>query len=125
MIESQSKRRERPLSKVTSTITSISQSVDPTQTMEVDSTEDSESLLPKSLTSSDLLPSETEFNEYGKSGFTLKSSRRLAMSSRALKRNFQKPVSAFNIYDPIELTCEDFQRNYHTSGESSKLFVSL
>ncbi|MBW0476306.1 hypothetical protein O181_016021 [Austropuccinia psidii MF-1] len=64
--ESQSKRRGRPPSKVTSTTTSRSQSIVPSQIMEVDSSEDSEDSLSKSISSSDSLPSATELNEHGK-----------------------------------------------------------
>ncbi|MBW0468962.1 hypothetical protein O181_008677 [Austropuccinia psidii MF-1] len=69
IIESQSKRRGRPPSNVTSTTTSRSQSNFPSPIMEVDSyenSEDSEASLSKSTSSSDSLPSETELNEYGK-----------------------------------------------------------
>ncbi|MBW0592322.1 hypothetical protein O181_132037 [Austropuccinia psidii MF-1] len=62
IIESQSKRRGRPPSKVTSTTTSRSQSNVPSPIMEVDSYEDSEyseESLSKSISSSDSLPSET------------------------------------------------------------------
>ncbi|MBW0552689.1 hypothetical protein O181_092404 [Austropuccinia psidii MF-1] len=65
IIESQSKRRERPPSKVNSTTKSRSQSFAPSPIMEVDSSEDSgdsEASLSKSISSSDSLPSETESN---------------------------------------------------------------
>ncbi|MBW0481508.1 hypothetical protein O181_021223 [Austropuccinia psidii MF-1] len=47
IIESQSKRRGRPPSKVTSTTTSRSQSCSPSTIMEVDTSEDSEASLSK------------------------------------------------------------------------------
>ncbi|MBW0550121.1 hypothetical protein O181_089836 [Austropuccinia psidii MF-1] len=59
IIESQSKRRGRLPSKVTSTTTSISQSNVPSPIIEVDSSEDSED----SEDSSDSLPSETELKK--------------------------------------------------------------
>ncbi|MBW0540437.1 hypothetical protein O181_080152 [Austropuccinia psidii MF-1] len=61
-IESQSKRRGRPPSKVTSTTTSRSKSNVPSPIMEVDSSEYYEASLSKSIRSSDSLPSETELN---------------------------------------------------------------
>ncbi|MBW0483093.1 hypothetical protein O181_022808 [Austropuccinia psidii MF-1] len=82
IIESQSKRRGRPPSKVTSTTTLRSQSIEPSEIMEVDSSKDSEASLSKSITSSYSLTSETELNEYGKSGVTLRRSRRLAIGRR-------------------------------------------
>ncbi|MBW0497516.1 hypothetical protein O181_037231 [Austropuccinia psidii MF-1] len=66
IIESQSKRRGRPPSKVTSTTTSRSQSNIPSPIMEVDSSENSEyseASLSKSISSSDSLHSETELNK--------------------------------------------------------------
>ncbi|MBW0592096.1 hypothetical protein O181_131811 [Austropuccinia psidii MF-1] len=51
IIESQSKTRGRPPSKVTSTTTSRSQSIESSQIMEVDSSEDSEASLSKSIIS--------------------------------------------------------------------------
>ncbi|MBW0502537.1 hypothetical protein O181_042252 [Austropuccinia psidii MF-1] len=62
IIESQSKRRGRPPSKVTRTTKSRSQSNFPSPIMEVDSSEDSEDSedsLSKSISSSDSLPSAT------------------------------------------------------------------
>ncbi|MBW0487538.1 hypothetical protein O181_027253 [Austropuccinia psidii MF-1] len=68
IIESQYKGRGRTPSKVTSTKTSISQSIAPSQFMEVALSEDSEGSLFKSITSSDSLYSATELNGYEKSG---------------------------------------------------------
>ncbi|MBW0525042.1 hypothetical protein O181_064757 [Austropuccinia psidii MF-1] len=125
IIEIQSKRRGRPPSKVTSTTTSRSQSIAPSSIMEVNSSEDSEASLSKLIISSDSIPSETELNEYGKSGVTLRRSRRLAMNSKTSQRNSHKPSTSLKIYDAIDLTCEHCQSNYHTSDECSKLFVSF
>ncbi|MBW0588158.1 hypothetical protein O181_127873 [Austropuccinia psidii MF-1] len=116
-IESQSKRRGRAPSKVTSTKTSRSQSNVPSLIMEVDSSEDSEDSLSKSISSSDSLPSETEFN---KSKVTLRRSRRLAIGSKTS----QNPATSLKIYHAIDLTCEHVQSNYHTSDECSKLFIT-
>ncbi|MBW0491704.1 hypothetical protein O181_031419 [Austropuccinia psidii MF-1] len=83
IIESQSKRRGRPPSKVTSTTTSRSQSNVPSPIMEVDSSEDSEDSedsLSKSISSSDSLPSATELN---KSEVTLRRSRRLEIGIKS------------------------------------------
>ncbi|MBW0529462.1 hypothetical protein O181_069177 [Austropuccinia psidii MF-1] len=93
--------------------------------MEVYSSEDSEALLSKSIISSDSLTSETELNEYGKSGVMLKSSGRLAISRRTSQRKSHKPLTSLKIYDAIELICENCQSNYHTSDECSKLFVPV
>ncbi|MBW0510984.1 hypothetical protein O181_050699 [Austropuccinia psidii MF-1] len=126
IIESQSKRREIPPPKVTSTKTSRSQSNVPYPTMEVDSSEnseDSKGSLSKSISSSDSLPSEAELNEYGKSEVTLRSSRRLAIGSKTSQRKSHKPSTCLKIYDAIDLTCEHFQSNHHTSDICSKLFV--
>ncbi|MBW0518701.1 hypothetical protein O181_058416 [Austropuccinia psidii MF-1] len=63
--------------------------------MEVDSfedSEDSEASLSKSYSSSDSLPSDTDLNEYGKSGVTLRMSRRLEMGSKASQRNSNTPL---------------------------------
>ncbi|MBW0504396.1 hypothetical protein O181_044111 [Austropuccinia psidii MF-1] len=124
IIESQSKRRGRPPSKVTSTKTSRSKSCAPSPIMEVDSSKDSEASLSKSISSSDSLPPETELNEYRKSGVTLKSSRILAMGSKTSQRKSHKPETSLKIYDAIDLTCEHCQRNYHTNDECSKIFVA-
>ncbi|MBW0581954.1 hypothetical protein O181_121669 [Austropuccinia psidii MF-1] len=89
IIESQSKRRERPPSKMTSTITSRSQSNVPSPMMEVDSSEnseDSEDSLSKSISSSDSLPTETELN---KSEVALRRSRRLAIGRKTSQKNTQ------------------------------------
>ncbi|MBW0525299.1 hypothetical protein O181_065014 [Austropuccinia psidii MF-1] len=125
IIKSQSKRRGRPPSKVTSTTTSRSQSFAPSPIMEADSSEDSEASLSKSISSSDSLPSATELKEYGKSEVTLRKSRRLAMGSKTSQRNSHKPATSLKIYYAINLTCEHCQSNYHTSDECSKLFVSF
>ncbi|MBW0570957.1 hypothetical protein O181_110672 [Austropuccinia psidii MF-1] len=85
--------------------------------------EDSEASLLKSISSSDSLNSETELNEYGKSEVTLRRSRRLSIGRKASQRKSHKPATSLKIYDAIYLTCEHFQRNYHTSDECSKLFV--
>ncbi|MBW0573753.1 hypothetical protein O181_113468 [Austropuccinia psidii MF-1] len=89
--------------------------------MEVDSSEDSEDSLSKSISSSDSLLSETELNI---SEVTLRRSRRLAIESKTSKRRSQKPATSLNIYDAIELNCENCQSNYHTSDECSKLFIT-
>ncbi|MBW0466953.1 hypothetical protein O181_006668 [Austropuccinia psidii MF-1] len=123
IIASQSKRRGRPPSKVTSTKTSRSQSMAPSEIMEVDSSEDSEASLSRSISSSDSLPSEAEFNEYGKSGVTLRRSRRLEMGSKNSQRKSHKPATGLKIYESIELTYGHCQSNYHTSDEGSKNFV--
>ncbi|MBW0568487.1 hypothetical protein O181_108202 [Austropuccinia psidii MF-1] len=122
-IESQSKRRGRPLSKVTSTTKSRSQSNFPSPILEVDSSEnyeDSGDSLSKSISSSDSLPSATELN---KSEVTLRRSRRLAIGSKTSQRKSHKPATSLKIYDAINLTCENCQRNYHTSDEYSKIFI--
>ncbi|MBW0544040.1 hypothetical protein O181_083755 [Austropuccinia psidii MF-1] len=82
IIESQSKRRGRPPLKVTSTTTSRSQSNVPSAIMEVESSENEDSLS-KQITSSDSLPSETELN---KSEVTLRRSRRLSIASKTSQR---------------------------------------
>ncbi|MBW0570091.1 hypothetical protein O181_109806 [Austropuccinia psidii MF-1] len=123
IIESQSKRRGRPPSNVTSKTTSRSQSNVPYPIMEVDSSENSEyseDSLSKSFSSSDSLPSETELN---KSEVTLRRSRRLAIGSKTSQQKVHKPATRFNIYDPIDFTCEHCQSNYHTSDEFCKLFI--
>ncbi|MBW0586489.1 hypothetical protein O181_126204 [Austropuccinia psidii MF-1] len=123
IIESQSKRRGRPPSKVTSTTTSRSQSNVPSPIMEVDSSEDSEDSedsLSKSISSSDSLPSETELN---KSEVTLRRSRRLAIGSKTSQRKSHKPATSLKIYDAIDLTWEHCQINYHKRNECSKLFA--
>ncbi|MBW0524110.1 hypothetical protein O181_063825 [Austropuccinia psidii MF-1] len=87
IIESQSNRKGRPPSKVTSTTTSRSQSNVPSPIMEVDSSEDSqdsEGSSSKSISSSDSLPSETELN---KSEVTLRRSRRLVIGSKTSQKN--------------------------------------
>ncbi|MBW0566531.1 hypothetical protein O181_106246 [Austropuccinia psidii MF-1] len=125
IIESQSKRRERPPSKVTNTTTSRSQSNIPSPIMEVNSSEDyedSEDSLSKYISSSDSLPSATELN---KSEVTLRRSRRLAIGIKNSQRKSPKPATSLKIYDAIDLTCEHRQSNYHTSDECSKLFVSF
>ncbi|MBW0524805.1 hypothetical protein O181_064520 [Austropuccinia psidii MF-1] len=124
-MESQSKRRGRPPSKVTSTTTSRSKSCAPSPIMEVDSSKDSEASLSKSISSSYSLPPETELNEYGKSGVTLKRSRRLEISSKTSQRKSHKPETSLKIYDAIHLTYEHCQSNYHTNDKCSKLFVSF
>ncbi|MBW0518537.1 hypothetical protein O181_058252 [Austropuccinia psidii MF-1] len=86
--------------------------------MEVDSSENSEvseASLSKSISSSDPLPSETELDEYGKSEFTLRRSRRLEIGSKNSQRKSHKPTTSLKIYDAIDLTCEHCQSNYHTS----------
>ncbi|MBW0576139.1 hypothetical protein O181_115854 [Austropuccinia psidii MF-1] len=91
--------------------------------MEVDSTEDSEDFeasLSKSISSSDSLPSATDLN---KSEVTLRRSRRLVIGSKTSQRSSHKPATSLKIYDAIDLTCEHFQSNYHTSDECSKLFI--
>ncbi|MBW0581384.1 hypothetical protein O181_121099 [Austropuccinia psidii MF-1] len=88
--------------------------------MEVDSSENSEDSLSKSISSSDSLPSETELN---KSEVTLKRSRRLEIGRKSSQRKSQRSVTSLKIYDAIDLTCENFQRNYHTSDECSNLFI--
>ncbi|MBW0570392.1 hypothetical protein O181_110107 [Austropuccinia psidii MF-1] len=123
IIESQSKRRGRPPSKVTSTTTSRLQSNVPSPIMEVDSSkdfEDSDDSLSKSLSSSDSLTSATELN---KSEVTLRRCRRLAIGSKTLQRKSHKPATSLKMYDAIDLTCEHCQSNYHTSDECSKLFI--
>ncbi|MBW0471510.1 hypothetical protein O181_011225, partial [Austropuccinia psidii MF-1] len=123
IIESQSKRRGRIPSKVTSTKKSRSQSNVPSPIMEVDSSEtseDSEASLSKSISSSDSLPSAAKLN---KSEVTLRRSRRLEIGSKASQRKSNKPSTSLKIYDAIELTCEHCQRNYHTGDECSKLFI--
>ncbi|MBW0578578.1 hypothetical protein O181_118293 [Austropuccinia psidii MF-1] len=123
VMESKSKRRGRLPSKLTSQTTSRSQSNVPSPIMEVDSSEnyeDSEDSLSKSISSSDLLPSETELN---KSEFTLRRSMRLAIGSKISQRKSHKPSTSLKIYDAIDLTCNHFQSNYHTSDECSKLFI--
>ncbi|MBW0561549.1 hypothetical protein O181_101264 [Austropuccinia psidii MF-1] len=90
--------------------------------MEVDSSEDSEDSedsLSKYISSSDSLPSATELN---KSEVTLRRPRRLEIGIKTSKRKSHKPATSFKIYDAIDLTCEHFQSNYHTSDECSKLF---
>ncbi|MBW0478989.1 hypothetical protein O181_018704 [Austropuccinia psidii MF-1] len=84
-------------------------SIAPSQVMEVDSSEDSEDALSKSITSEDSLPSGTELNEYGKSGVTLKTLRRLAMGRKNSQRKYHKLGTALRIYDEVDLTCENFQ----------------
>ncbi|MBW0573004.1 hypothetical protein O181_112719 [Austropuccinia psidii MF-1] len=90
--------------------------------MEADSSENSEALLSKSISSLDSLPSETELN---KSEVTLRRSRRLAIGSKTLQRNSHKPDTSLKIYDAIDFSCDHCQSNYHTSDEFSKLFVSF
>ncbi|MBW0533248.1 hypothetical protein O181_072963 [Austropuccinia psidii MF-1] len=117
IIESQSKRRGRPPSKVTSTTTSRSQSNVPSPIMEVDSSEnseDSEASLSKSISSSDSRSSETELN---KSEVTLRRSRILAIGSKTSQRRSHKPSTSLKIYDAIYLNCEHCQSNYHTSDK--------
>ncbi|MBW0554609.1 hypothetical protein O181_094324 [Austropuccinia psidii MF-1] len=99
IIESQSKRRGRPPSKVTN----------------------SEASLSKSISSSDSLPSATELN---KSEVTPRRSRRLEIGSKTSQRKSHKPATSLKIYDAIDLTCEHCQSNYHTSDECSKLFIT-
>ncbi|MBW0559683.1 hypothetical protein O181_099398 [Austropuccinia psidii MF-1] len=87
IIESQSKRRGIPSSKVTSTTASRSQSKVPSPIMEVyssEDSEDSEASLSKLISSSDSLPSATELN---KSEVTLRRSRRLAIRSKTAQKN--------------------------------------
>ncbi|MBW0578302.1 hypothetical protein O181_118017, partial [Austropuccinia psidii MF-1] len=124
IIESQSKRRGRPPSKVTSTTTSTSQSNVPSSIMEVDlseDSEDSEDSLSKSISSSDSLLSETELN---KSEVSLRRSRRLAIGIKTSQRKSHKPATSLKIYDEIDLTYEHCQSNYHTSDECSKMFIT-
>ncbi|MBW0569618.1 hypothetical protein O181_109333 [Austropuccinia psidii MF-1] len=86
--------------------------------MEVDSSEDSEDYeasFSKSIRSSDSLPSAIELNEHGKSGVTLRRSRRLAIGRKTSQRESHKPATSLKIYDASDLTCEPCQRNYHTS----------
>ncbi|MBW0563909.1 hypothetical protein O181_103624 [Austropuccinia psidii MF-1] len=86
--------------------------------MEVDASEDSqdsEASLSKSITSSDSLPSETELNEYSKSGVTLRGSKRLEMGSKPSQRKSHKPSTRLKRYDAIGFTCEQCQSNNHTS----------
>ncbi|MBW0590676.1 hypothetical protein O181_130391 [Austropuccinia psidii MF-1] len=59
IIESQSKRRGSPQSKATSKTKSRSQSIAPSQFIEVDSSEDSDAALSNSITPSASLPSST------------------------------------------------------------------
>ncbi|MBW0574901.1 hypothetical protein O181_114616 [Austropuccinia psidii MF-1] len=47
----------------------------------------------------------------------------LTKSSRTSQRKSHKPATTLKIYDAIDLTCENFQSNHHTSDECSKLFV--
>ncbi|MBW0460454.1 hypothetical protein O181_000169 [Austropuccinia psidii MF-1] len=111
IIESQSKRRGRPPSKVTRTTISRSQSFSPSPIMEVDSSEDSEdseASLSKSISSSDSLPSAAELNEYGKSGVSLGRSRILSMGSKASQIIFHKPDTILKIYEAIDRICENF-----------------
>ncbi|MBW0471618.1 hypothetical protein O181_011333 [Austropuccinia psidii MF-1] len=94
--------------------------------MEVDSSENSEdyeSSLSKSISSSYSLASATEVNEYGKSEVTLRRSRRLVIGIKTSQRKAHTPATSLKIYDAIDLTCEHCQINYHTSDECSKLFV--
>ncbi|MBW0480306.1 hypothetical protein O181_020021 [Austropuccinia psidii MF-1] len=87
IIESQSKRRGRPSSKVPSTTISISQLNVPSPIKEMDSSEnseDSEGSLYKPISSSDSLPSETELN---KSEVNLRGSRRLEIEAKPHKEN--------------------------------------
>ncbi|MBW0573608.1 hypothetical protein O181_113323, partial [Austropuccinia psidii MF-1] len=102
-----------------------SQSNVPSTIVEVDLSEDyedSEDSLSKSISSSDSLPSETQFN---KSEVTLRRSRRLAIGSKTSQRKSHKPATSLKIYYAIDLTCEHCQRNYHTSDECSKLFIPV
>ncbi|MBW0543573.1 hypothetical protein O181_083288 [Austropuccinia psidii MF-1] len=92
--------------------------------MEVDSSEnseDSEDSLSKSISSSDSLHSETELNE---SEVTLRRSRILAIGRKTSQRKSHKPATSLKIYDAIDLTFENFQSNYDTSDEFSKLFIT-
>ncbi|MBW0569083.1 hypothetical protein O181_108798 [Austropuccinia psidii MF-1] len=94
--------------------------------MEVDSSkksEDSEASLSKSISSSDSPRQATELNEYGKSEVTLRGSRKLTIGSKNSQIKSHKPATSLKIYDAIDFTCENCQRNYHTSDEFSKLFV--
>ncbi|MBW0508008.1 hypothetical protein O181_047723 [Austropuccinia psidii MF-1] len=93
--------------------------------MEVESSEDSEGSLSKSISLSDSLPSATELNEYGKSGVTIRRFRSLAMSCKTFQRKFHKPSTSLKIVDTINWTCEQCRRNHHTSDECSKIFVGL
>ncbi|MBW0500963.1 hypothetical protein O181_040678 [Austropuccinia psidii MF-1] len=91
--------------------------------MEVYSSEnsaDSEDSLSKAISSSDSLPSETALN---KSEVTLRRSRRLKIGSKTSQRKSHKPATSLKRYDAIDLTCEHFQSNYHTSDECFKLFI--
>ncbi|MBW0519824.1 hypothetical protein O181_059539 [Austropuccinia psidii MF-1] len=94
--------------------------------MEVDSFENSENFedsLSKSISSSDPRTSETKLNEYGKSRFTLRRSRRVEIGSKTSQRKSHKPSTNMKIYDEIDLTREHCPSNYHISDEFSKLFV--
>ncbi|MBW0550334.1 hypothetical protein O181_090049 [Austropuccinia psidii MF-1] len=122
MIERQFKRRGRPPSKVTRTA-SRSQAFSPSPITEVDSSEDSEPSLSKSISPSDSLPSATEVKEYGKSGSTLIRSQRLELGNKVSQRKSHKPAKRLRIYDTTYLTFEHCQINYNTSVEFSKLFV--
>ncbi|MBW0469830.1 hypothetical protein O181_009545 [Austropuccinia psidii MF-1] len=96
----------------------------PSPIMEVDSSEnseDSEASLSKSISSSDSLPSATELK---RSEATLRRSRILEIGSKTSQRKSCKPATSLKIYDAIDLTCKHCQRNYHTSDEFSKLFIS-
>ncbi|MBW0530417.1 hypothetical protein O181_070132 [Austropuccinia psidii MF-1] len=118
IIESQSKRRERPPSRVTSQTKSRSHSNFPSPIMEVDSSENSEDSgdsLSKSISSSDSLPSATGLSEYGKSEVTLRRSIILSIGIKNSQRKSHKPDTSLRIYDAMDLTCEDCQSNYHTS----------
>ncbi|MBW0590416.1 hypothetical protein O181_130131, partial [Austropuccinia psidii MF-1] len=122
IIESKSKRRGRPPSKVTSTTTTRSHSNVPSPIMEVDSSETSEDYedsLSKLISSSDSLRSATELN---KSEVTLRRSRRLEIGSKTSQRKSHKTATSLKIYDASDLTCEHCQSNYHTSDECSKTF---
>ncbi|MBW0565676.1 hypothetical protein O181_105391 [Austropuccinia psidii MF-1] len=107
-------------------MTSRSQSNVPLPMMKVDSaknSEDSEASLSKSISSSYLLSSESVLNGYGKSEVTLRSSRRLAIGRKTSQRKSHNPSISLKLHETIHLTCENFQSNYHTSNECSKLFV--
>ncbi|MBW0582073.1 hypothetical protein O181_121788 [Austropuccinia psidii MF-1] len=124
IIESKSKRRGRHISKVTSTTTSRSQSNVPSPILEVDSSKDSEDCedsLSKSISSADSLPSATELN---KSEVTLRRSGRLEIGIETSQRKSQKPTTSLKMYDTIDLACEHYQSNYHTSDECCKLFIT-
>ncbi|MBW0476667.1 hypothetical protein O181_016382 [Austropuccinia psidii MF-1] len=88
--------------------------------MEVESSENSEYSLSKSINSSDSLPSETQSN---KLKVNLRRSRRLAIGRKTSQRKSHKPFTSLKIYDAIALTCEHCQRNYHTSDKCSKIFI--